>query len=152
VDKTKKRILIVDDDKDILESIKEILEADGYRLDTAENGCEAIEKAKNNFYNMALLDIKLPDMEGTELLTQLPATTPKMMKVIITGYPSQDNAIRSLNLGADAYLTKPIWPEKLLEVVENKLREQEEIEEMSQAKMDELIQARIRRLEKEHGL
>ena len=68
-DKSKKRILVVDDDMDILESIRIILEASGHSVDTAKNGSEAIEKAKSNFYNLALLDIKLPDIEGTERVT-----------------------------------------------------------------------------------
>ena len=152
MDKSKKRILVVDDDMDILESIRIILEASGYSVDTAKNGSEAIEKAKSNFYNLALLDIKLPDIEGIDLLALMPKTTPKMMKIMITGYSSEENAIKSLNLGADAYLKKPIQPEKLLEVVEDKLKEQEEIEEMNQTKMDNIIRTRILRLEKEQGL
>jgi DNA-binding response OmpR family regulator len=104
----KKSILIVDDDKAVLGVIKDILELQGYRVDTAETGQEALEKTKTRYYNLALLDIKLPDIEGTQLLTKMHRDIPKMMKIMITGYASLENAVESLNLGADAYLMKPI--------------------------------------------
>ncbi|HDJ05117.1 MAG TPA: response regulator, partial [Candidatus Bathyarchaeota archaeon] len=100
----KKSILIVDDDRAILSSLEKILQLEGYSVDTAETGREAIEKAKNRFYNLMLLDIKLPDMEGTELLRAVDETEPKMVKIMVTGYPTLENAVKSLNLGADAYL------------------------------------------------
>ena len=61
----KTRILIVEDDENIRESIKNILEQKGYETDAVETGAEAEKKTKNSFYNLALLDIKLPDIEGT---------------------------------------------------------------------------------------
>ena len=64
----KKKILIVDDDKDLLKTLTGILETEGYEVNTAETGKDAIDKCKDQFYNLALLDIKLPDIEGTELL------------------------------------------------------------------------------------
>lgn len=67
----KKSILVVDDDKTILKSLKTLLELEGYSVDTVETGQEAIEKSKTEFYNLALLDIKLQDMEGTELLATM---------------------------------------------------------------------------------
>ena len=142
-----KRILIVDDEKDILQSMKEILELEGYTVDTAETGGEAIEKSKNQFYNLALLDIRLPDMEGTNLLTKLHGTMPRMMKIMVTGYPSVQNAVESLNLGADAYIMKPVKPKELLKTVEEKLKEQSEVEMLSEKKISEWIQTRIQKLE-----
>ena len=142
----KKSILIVDDDRAILSSLEKILRLGGYSVDTAETGREAIEKAKNRFYNLMLLDIKLPDMEGTELLRAVDETEPKMVKIMVTGYPSLENAVKSLNLGADAYLMKPIDPQELLDVVEKKLKEQEEADVMDAEKVKEWIKTRIRRL------
>jgi DNA-binding NtrC family response regulator len=143
----KKSILIVDDDKAVLGVIKDILELQGYRVDTAETGQEALEKTKTRYYNLALLDIKLPDIEGTQLLTKMHRDIPKMMKIMITGYASLENAVESLNLGADAYLMKPIEAEKMLKVVEDKLKVQEEAESMSQEKVTEWIKSRIRKIE-----
>jgi len=110
-------------------------------VDTAETGREALEKSKAGFYNMALLDIKLPDTDGTELLKSLP----KMAKIIVTGYPELDNAVRSLNLGADAYLMKPVDPRSLLGVVEEKLREQEEAEKTSLERVKNWIRTQVER-------
>ena len=145
-----KSILIVDDDKAILKSLKKILQSKGYNIDKAETGREALERSEAGFFNLALLDIKLPDMEGTELLTEMHRETPRMMKIMITSHPSLENAVEALNLGADAYIMKPVDPDELLEVVEEKLREQEEAERMSQEKVTEWIETRVRKLEREH--
>ena len=111
---SKPRILIVEDDENIQETLKNILEQSGYETDTAKTGREAEQKAKTKFYNLALLDIKLPDMEGTQLLAKVHENTPKMKKIMVTGYPSLENAMEALNQGADAYVTKPVKPAKLL--------------------------------------
>lgn len=142
----KKSILIVDDDGAILKNAKDVLQLEGYYVDTVETGMEAIEKSKTNFYNLVLLDIKLPDMEGTELLTKMHRTVPKMMKIMITGYPSLENTVEALNLGADAYLLKPVNPEMLLKVVEEKLKEQEETDNMSKERVNEWIKNRVQKL------
>ena len=95
------RILIVDDDETIRKSITTVLEEKGYLADTAENGRTAIRKSDKEVYNLALIDIRLPDMDGVQLLTALKETTPKMIKIIITGYPSLQNAVEAVNKGAD---------------------------------------------------
>ena len=125
MEREKKKILVVDDDKAILKSLKLVLEAEGYIVATAETAGEAIVKSKNSYYDLALLDIRLPDMEGTELLTRMDLGVPRMRVVMITGYPSLENTIESLNQGADGYLIKPIDPTKLLKIIEEKLKEQE---------------------------
>jgi DNA-binding response OmpR family regulator len=145
----KKKVLIVDDERDILETLKVILERKGYITDTAETGKEAIEKSKQQFYNLALLDIMLPDMEGTELLTKLHDTMPRMMKIMVTGSPSLQYAVKALNLGADAYVLKPINPKELLKIVEEKLREQSEVEMLSEEKVAEWMNTRLRVLKQE---
>jgi len=145
----KASILIVDDNEGILETLSAILEEKGYDTDTAKNGREAIEKSKTNFYNLALLDIKLPDIEGTKLLTKMKETKPKMVKIMITGYASLENAVEALNLGADAYVMKPVDPENLLRVINEKLKAQREAEKMSEEKIVGWIETRARKLEKE---
>ena len=75
------RILVVDDDETIRKSISRVLETAGYTVDAAKDGKAAIQKAESNFYNLALIDIRLPDMEGTQLLTLMKETTPKMVKI-----------------------------------------------------------------------
>jgi DNA-binding NtrC family response regulator len=126
-----KSILVVDDDKYILSTFKAILEMrGGYSVHTAESGKEAMEKFENNTYNLAILDIKLPDTEGTDLLAKLHRADPRMVNVMVTGYASLDNAALSLNLGANAFLMKPVTPDKLISVIEDKLKEQADIERL----------------------
>lgn len=141
--------MIVDDDEAILRNLEKILRLEGYETDIARTGFEAIEKTKTNFYNLALLDIKLPDMEGTELLKRMHETFPKMVKIMVTGYPDLENAIASLNSGADAYLIKPVSVQRLLDVVKQKLAEQKNVEEMTEEKVKEWIETRVRKLK--HG-
>lgn len=125
LEKEKKRILVVDDDKASLQSLKQILQLVGYSVDTAKTGREAIEKSETGYYNLALLDITLPDMKGTELVTKMQTGTPWMTTIMITGYPTLETAIEALNLGADAYILKPYDPKKLLETIEEKIVDDE---------------------------
>jgi len=148
--KNRASILVVEDDANIRETLNTILQQNGYSTDTAESGREAIQKSQTKFFNLALLDIKLPDMEGTELLATMHENTPKMVKIMITGYPSLENAVESLNLGADAYAIKPVKPEKLLWLIEEKLEKQRTADEMTEEKVTEWIKTRARKIEHEN--
>jgi len=141
------RILVVDDDESIRKVLATILEEKGYVVDTAENGKEAIEKSNANFYNLALIDIRLPDMEGTKLLTAMKETTPKIVKIIITGYPALNNAIEAVNKGADGYVLKPVNIDNLLNIIRDHLRKQQEARKYSQEKVAEFIETRAKELE-----
>jgi len=143
------RILVIDDDESIRKTLATILEEKGYAVDTAENGREAIRKSKTKFYNLALIDIRLPDMEGTKLLTELKDGTPKMVKIIITGYPSLQNAIEAVNNGADAYVLKPFNVDSVLNTIKEHLREQEKAKKYCEEKVAEFIETRVRELEQE---
>jgi DNA-binding NtrC family response regulator len=146
------RILVVDDDESIRKVLKAILEEEGYIVDTAKNGKEAIRKTNEKFYNLALIDIRLSDMEGTELLIKMKDTLPKTRKIIITGYPSLQNAIEALNKGANAYILKPFDMDKVLKTIKEQLKKHEEERKYSQEKVMEFIETRIRELEKEKQL
>lgn len=119
-------ILVIDDDKTIRLTMAAILQAEGFNVDTAETGKEAIEKSYAHDYNVALIDIRLPDIMGTELLSKLKTTDPPMIKIIVTGYPALQNAIAAVNKGANAYLLKPTNPQKLVETVKSWLQKQKE--------------------------
>lgn len=140
------RILIVDDDENIRKVLLAILEDKGYNVEPAGTAREAVEKSKRKFYNLALIDIRLPDMEGIELLTKMRDTTPKMRKVIITGYPTLQNAVDAVNKGADAYIVKPFDVEKVLETIDQQLRKQQEEKKYSQEKVAEFIEARVKEM------
>jgi DNA-binding NtrC family response regulator len=109
----KASLLIVDDDEDMLETLSDILQEKGYRTETAKTGEKAIKKAKEHFFSVALIDIKLPDITGIELLRTFRENHPTMMNIIITPHPTRQNAVDALNLGANAYIMKPIDPEKV---------------------------------------
>ena len=140
------RIIVVDDDESIRKTLAAILEEEGYFVDTAESGKEAMLKTNSNFYNLALIDVRLLDMEGTTLLTRIKETVPRMRKIIITGYPTVHNAMEAVNLNADAYLVKPFDVGKVLFVIREQLKKQEEERRFSQQKVTEFIETRVREL------
>ena len=141
------RILVIDDEESIRKTISMTLEHAGYLVDTAENGKQAIAKSEVNFYNLALIDIRLPDMEGTELLTALKETTPRMVKLILTGYPGIQNAVTAINKGVDGYLIKPVNTNDLLKVIREHLEKQKHEKEYSQDKVAQFVETRFKELE-----
>jgi len=145
----KGRILVIDDDEGIRKVVGTALQGEGYLVDTAANGKEAVEKSRTNFYNLALVDIRLPDMEGTKLLTVMKETTPEMVKIILTGYPALQNAIEAVNKGADGYLVKPINMDELLRTIKQHLKKQRELKEFGQEKLAKLVETRFKELQTE---
>lgn len=143
------RILVVDDDEGIRKTLTAILEDEGYAVDTAESGKEAILKSNAGFYNLALIDVRLLDMDGTELLTRIKDTVPRMRKIIITGYPSVRNAIEAVNKNADAYLLKPFDMGKVLFVIKDQLKKQNEENSFTQDRVTDYIETRVRELDAE---
>jgi two-component system OmpR family response regulator len=140
------KILIVDDDESVRETFTAILEENGYIVDTAENGRDAIEKSNKNFYNAAFIDIRLPDMDGTDLLTAMKETTPKMRKIIITGYPALQNAINAVNKNADAYVLKPPKMRDVLSMLKEQLQKQKDEKSFSESKVAEFIEKRAKQI------
>ncbi len=96
-----------------------------------------------------MIDIRLPDIEGTKLLTKIRDTTPKMRKIVITGYPSLQNAVEALNKGADAYVMKPFDMDTVLRTIKEQLKKQENEKKYCQEKVTEFIETRIKELEEE---
>ena len=141
------RILIVDDDENIRKVLTTILEDEGYDVESVDTAKKAIERTRRKFYNLALIDIRLPDMEGIELLTKMKNATPKIRKIIITGYPTLQNAVEAVNRGADAYIMKPFDMEKVLEAMKDQLKKQQNEKRYSQEKVAEFIETRVRELD-----
>jgi DNA-binding NtrC family response regulator len=140
------RILIVDDDENIRMTLKTILVDAGYTVDVAVNGAQAIEKTEKSPYNVALIDIRLPDMEGIELLTKMKDSVPKTRKIIVTGFPTLQNAVNSLNNDADAYIMKPVDIVKLLVTIKEQLELQEQERKFSEEKIADFIETRVKEL------
>jgi len=120
----KQGILIVDDDESTLLTLALIFDNMGYETETALTGREALEKARERFFNLALLDIKLSDMEGVELLAPLKKMHPSMVVIIITGHASLETAVQAVNEGAAGYITKPLNMDEVLVTVKEGLKKQ----------------------------
>jgi len=143
------RILVIDDEETIRRTVSMTLKHAGYVVDTAENGKQAIEKSEANFYNLALIDIRLPDMEGTDLLTALKETTPRMIKIILTGFPALENAVKAINKGVDGYLIKPVNTDELLRFIKEFLEKQKHESEYSQERLAQFVETRFKELQTE---
>jgi DNA-binding response OmpR family regulator len=116
----KKRILVVDDDRGILRTFKGILEKAGYVVDTVETGREALEKIEKQKFSLLLIDVKLPDMDGTEILRRM-VNDSETVKIIVTGFSSQEVGEKAADYGADDFLVKPVKGEELLSAVKERL-------------------------------
>ena len=117
-------ILVVDDDTELRKVLSSILSEEGYSVKTVENGKQAIEVSEKKRFDLALIDIKLPDMEGTELLQKLKIKQPHIVMIIVTGFPTLENAMEAVNEGADGYILKPFEIQKLLQAVRKHLNKQ----------------------------
>ncbi len=121
VGETKKTILLVDDDTSILRAFSRILKRKGYEIETAQTGQEAIDKANMRHFDLVLLDLRLPDMYGTDILALARRQLEQTPKIMITGFPSLESGVKALDEGADAYLIKPVRAEELLMIVDDKI-------------------------------
>ena len=116
----KKRILVVDDDVNILRVFRKILEKEGFTVETAETGKDAIKKIKKAKFNLCIVDVKLPDMDGTEFLLKLPNES-KVIKIIVTGFSTIEVGKKAADYGADDFLVKPVKAEELIATVRERL-------------------------------
>ena len=118
---TCKSVLVVDDDRAILRTFSRILKKAGFSTETADSGKEALEKIQTQYYDIALIDMILGDSNGLDLLPKIEESSPKTLKIMITGADSVEKRSEACKNGADAYLTKPVSPETLLAVFTKKL-------------------------------
>jgi len=113
------KILVIDDEKAIRKSLREILEYENYEVEEAEDGPEAIEKITNKTFDIALCDIKMPQMDGIEVLTKLLEINPDLPVIILTGHGSVETAVEALKKGAYDFIEKPLDMNRLLVSVRN---------------------------------
>jgi DNA-binding NtrC family response regulator len=121
----KPSILIVDDDKSLVGSFQKFFEMKEFDVEAACSGYDAAMKITGRDFDVALIDIALPDMRGTELLLKFRKTIPGTRKIILTGFANTENAIEAVNNGASFFLAKPVRLDKLLDVVNKQLEERE---------------------------
>jgi DNA-binding NtrC family response regulator len=114
----KRRILIVDDEEIVVRSCLRILSEDQYDIDVAHDGLEALVKVAEKDYDMLILDIMMPKMDGIEVLQRVKESHPDTDVIMITGLNEIDTAVKAMKLGAFDYLPKPFDPEEFELVVE----------------------------------
>jgi two-component system response regulator PilR (NtrC family) len=115
------RILVVDDDENVRETVGSVLTGEGYSIETASSGAEAIEKAGSNSLAVMVTDLKLPDTDGVRLYQTIKKKHPDTLAIIITGHASLQSAIRAIKAGAYDYLEKPFRMEDILLTVKRAL-------------------------------
>ena len=118
-------VLIIDDDADVRRMLSSILEDAGYSVEAVDNGRQAIKTCEKLPFDVALVDINLPDVKGTELLHELKRIQPRMVKIIVTGEPSVENAVKALYEKADGFITKPFDPQEFLDTVRKLIAEKQ---------------------------
>src|SRR5579872_620939 len=119
--KTKGRILIVDDELVVRDSLGKWFTSEGYAAQPVPGAREALETIQQKEFDIALIDIKMPGMDGMELQARLKEADPELLVIIMTGYASVDTAVQALKRGAYDYITKPVDPDELSHLVEKAL-------------------------------
>ncbi|MBW1730081.1 MAG: response regulator [Deltaproteobacteria bacterium] len=115
------KILIVDDEPRMCESLRLLLSGHGYEIFTANSGAEAMDLLSRDEFDLALLDMVIPDMDGHQLMDHISKQSPETLVIVITGHASLDSAVTALRRGAYDYLRKPFEYEELLKTVQNAL-------------------------------
>ncbi len=124
-----RRILLVDDEADTLDACTQILRKDGYHVETVSSAQEAVRLLHTKTFDLTITDLKMPRVDGLELLKAVKRVDPEMVVVIITGYATVETAVASMKEGAYDYIPKPFAPDELRLVVQNALERQELVSE-----------------------
>jgi len=117
------RILVVDDEMIVCESCKRILEEEGYEVGFALNGKEAFEKMKEDPFNIVITDLKMPEIDGMEVLRTLQKEYPDTVVIMITGFSTVETAVEAMKLGAFDYIPKPFTPDEVSIVVKKAIEQ-----------------------------
>ncbi len=117
------KILVIDDELGLREGCRRICEPEGYEVLTAENGRSGLDIAASNQIDCALIDLKLPDMDGLDVLKKIKENDPEIVPIIISGHGTIEVAVEAMKLGALDFVSKPFTPDELMDVVNKALRE-----------------------------
>jgi DNA-binding NtrC family response regulator len=121
----KARILVVDDEKGMCEFLHYLLEGEGYEVDVAHSGDQALAKVEGTAFDLILADIKMPGIDGLEMLRHIREADEETVVIVMTGYSSLESAIKAIKYDASDYLTKPFDdPDAVLAAVERGLSAQ----------------------------
>jgi DNA-binding response OmpR family regulator len=133
----KARILVVDDEETMRRSLADILRLEGYQVHSLSNGMDAIHSLETDIYDLMLLDLKMPGIDGLEVLRAAGRLAPEMMVILLTAHGSLESAIEALRHEASDYLLKPSSPDKIIHSVETAL-EKRQANQHKQKLMDQL--------------
>jgi len=117
----KDRILVADDEQSMREFLDIMLEKEGYKVSLASNGEEVVKFIDNDLFDLVLLDIRMPKLDGISALKKIKAIAPETIVIMITAYASADTAIKAMKEGAYDYITKPFKVEEIKLVIKNAL-------------------------------
>ena len=110
------RILIVDDEEIVIRSCLRILDGDEFQVEAVQDGREALRKIEENPYDVVVLDIMMPNIDGLEVLRRVKETHPNVDVIMVTGLSQIDTAVQAMKLGAFDYISKPFEPDELAEI------------------------------------
>jgi len=119
---TGRKVLVVDDEVVAANSVRRTLSRRGFRVDEAFSGHEALNRILTEMYDLVLLDMKMPDTNGLELLPTIKKHRPKLPIVMVTGYASIDTAVEAIQRGASDYVAKPFTPDELFTATNKAIR------------------------------
>jgi DNA-binding NtrC family response regulator len=134
----KKKVLVIDDEQIVLDSVSQILIDDNYEVDVSLSGREGLDWAIERPYDIILTDIRMPDIGGMRVLRDIKRVKSSLPVVIITGYATTKSAVQAMKLGAAEYIEKPFEPEQLLDAVARALGISPEVEEQGLIHKEEM--------------
>ncbi len=137
----KLRILVIDDEEIVLKSCNKILSEKGYNIQITQTGTEGLQKLISEDFDVVLVDLKMPDIDGMEVLKRAIKLHPDIIIIVITGYSTVQTAVEAINLGAYGYIPKPFTPDELVEALQKALnkRKQADGELLGQNYLQETI-------------
>ena len=118
MEKKKGKILVLDDEKIVLDSVTRILDDENYRVETCRKGEHAVEKLKEGGFDILITDLKMPGMDGLQAMEAMLEIDPDLSVIMFTAYSTVDSAVKAMKLGAVDYIRKPFTPDQLTELVE----------------------------------
>ena len=127
-------ILLVDNEANVRIVFSDVLTRAGYRVNAVEDGHEAVKEVEEKTYNLALVDLRMPKMDGIEVLENIKKRKPEIPVIIYTGYGSVATAVEAMRKGASDYLTKPFSPDELMLSIKKALQHKGNTPQTSQDK------------------
>jgi len=114
-EQVKPKVLVIDDEEALRIAVKRILEMEGFVVRLAMNGTEGIQRITEEDYDLAVIDLKMPDMSGLDVLKEIRHQRPNTVCLMATAYASYETAVEATKIGADGYILKPFTPEELIQ-------------------------------------